>query len=282
MVTKTKERSAYRQLALVVEAVGTLRFFRELYAWIACFLTVDSFSAVLFRQDGSAVWIEDDSDSGSAQANDKISEYLNWAYLLDPYYIAYRGGSASGLYHLGEIAPDQFRQGRYFKEYYKAQPLADEYGAIVRLPDGDALQFSVGRAEGVVPFRAREREIFATIEPTFLAMIAAHCVKALPLGPASATGKVKAALDRFGSLSLTGRERDIVKRIFEGHSTKSIARLLDIVPGTVMVHRARIYDKLGIASQSELFALFIAAISSEAALECDDPLEHCLAHRVAR
>jgi DNA-binding NarL/FixJ family response regulator len=45
--------------------------------------------------------------------------------------------------------------------------------------------------------------------------------------------------------------------LLRGHSTKSVARELDIAPGTVMVHKRNLFSKLGITSQFELFSRFI-------------------------
>jgi len=45
--------------------------------------------------------------------------------------------------------------------------------------------------------------------------------------------------------------------ILRGHSVKSTAQELGISPETVRMHRKNLYMKLGINSQSELFARFI-------------------------
>jgi DNA-binding CsgD family transcriptional regulator len=49
--------------------------------------------------------------------------------------------------------------------------------------------------------------------------------------------------------------------ILQGHSSKSIARQIGIAPGTVKLHRKAIYRKLGITSQSELFASFLQTLA---------------------
>ena len=67
--------------------------------------------------------------------------------------------------------------------------------------------------------------------------------------------------DNFGESLLTQREREITQLLLRGHSTKSIARELDIAPGTVMVHKRNLFSKLGITSQYELFSRFIDALS---------------------
>lgn len=52
--------------------------------------------------------------------------------------------------------------------------------------------------------------------------------------------------------SLTEREREILKRIAEGHTNPEIAKLLVISVRTVETHRAHIMEKLGIHQRSEL------------------------------
>jgi DNA-binding NarL/FixJ family response regulator len=67
--------------------------------------------------------------------------------------------------------------------------------------------------------------------------------------------------ERFGDEVLTRREREISKLLLRGHSSKSVARELDIAPGTVMVHKRNLFGKLGITSQYELFSRFIEDLS---------------------
>ena len=51
---------------------------------------------------------------------------------------------------------------------------------------------------------------------------------------------------------LTAREREVLKLIAEGHTSKEIASLLVISLKTVMGHRARIMEKLAIHNRTEL------------------------------
>ena len=63
--------------------------------------------------------------------------------------------------------------------------------------------------------------------------------------------------EKFGASVLTGREQQINQLLLRGHSSKSIARVLKIAPGTVMVHKRNLFSKLDISSQYELFSMFI-------------------------
>ena len=67
--------------------------------------------------------------------------------------------------------------------------------------------------------------------------------------------------ENFGAGLLTRREREITQLLLRGHSAKSVARELNIAPGTVMVHKRNLFSKLRITSQYELFSLFIEALA---------------------
>jgi DNA-binding NarL/FixJ family response regulator len=51
------------------------------------------------------------------------------------------------------------------------------------------------------------------------------------------------------------RQREIVERLLGGHRVDAIARDLYVSPSTVRNHLSAIFEKLGVASQSELIEL---------------------------
>ena len=75
-------------------------------------------------------------------------------------------------------------------------------------------------------------------------------------GLAPARRSVKEVLTRFGQ-ALTAREREIVELILAGHPSATIAQRLGIGRGTVKNHRRRLYDKLDITTERELFLLYL-------------------------
>src|SRR5690606_15907250 len=68
---------------------------------------------------------------------------------------------------------------------------------------------------------------------------------------------LKRCFERFGESVLTERERQVSQLLLRGHSSKSIARELDIAPGTVIVHKHNPSAELNIRSQYELFSLLV-------------------------
>ncbi|TZF87200.1 response regulator [Cognatilysobacter lacus] len=60
----------------------------------------------------------------------------------------------------------------------------------------------------------------------------------------------RSADDPYGRL--TAREREVFHLIAEGHTTKEVARELDISAKTAENHRARVLDKVGVRNTAEL------------------------------
>jgi len=51
---------------------------------------------------------------------------------------------------------------------------------------------------------------------------------------------------------LTERERDVLRLVVDGMANKMVADQLDISVRTVEVHRARVFEKMGVKSAVEL------------------------------
>lgn len=59
--------------------------------------------------------------------------------------------------------------------------------------------------------------------------------------------------------ALTPRERDVLRRVAAGYSTRDIALALEVSPRTVESHRASLGAKLGTTSQAEMTRLWLEA-----------------------
>lgn len=63
-------------------------------------------------------------------------------------------------------------------------------------------------------------------------------------------------------IGLTPRERDVTGLALRGHSSAGIAKALGLSVGNVKNHKRRIYNKLDITSERELFLMYIEAMSA--------------------
>ncbi len=191
-----------------------------------------------------------------------IDYYLDGVYLLDPFFVIYRRDAPDGVFGLREVAPDRFAQSTYCRTYYSSIRLKDEVAVMIGLPTGKHLFYSIGRRSGEHKFSVRDMRRLRNLFPVFAAMNRRHFAQESYATP---EGEIDTAMKRFGAGELTDREREIAILVLNGHSSRSIAEVIGVTPGTVKIHRKNFYRKLGISTQSELFATFLASLTDHAA-----------------
>ncbi len=203
-----------------------------------------------------------------------ILDYLNGPYLLDPFFQAILDGISDGCHRLANLAPDRFRQSEYYRAHYARTRIGEEVGFFFALPGEVMGVLSFARWNDHPPLTRQDEALLRAIEPSLGGLCARHWAGAarrfpgvsgpagnsVLTGPAGGPLPLARAMERFGAARLSNREREIVTYVLQGHSTESIARHLDISPGTVKIHRKNIYRKLGISTQAELFASFLQSL----------------------
>ncbi len=214
---------------------------------------------------------------GQVLADAPITPYLEFAYLLDPFHDLFRQGGGDRVVTLGECAPDDFRTSTYFRRFYAGTGLFDETTVFVSFGNDACIAISLGSREA--DFRLSAYGL-ATLK-SLLPVISALCRRHWPrLQPSSITDQgrlgshLEKLFDRFGTSVLSNREGEIARLVLKGHSSKSVARLLGNSPEIVKVHRKRIYAKLDIASQGELFSIFLDALLHTPSNATEDPLTY--------
>jgi DNA-binding CsgD family transcriptional regulator len=101
-----------------------------------------------------------------------------------------------------------------------------------------------------------------SVAPAVSAAVARHFqqVAAADGDPALRLGTLFATAVPF--VALTGREKDVCVRILSGLSSEAIAAELGVGLHSVLTYRKRAYEKLGISSQNELFAMVLRLMAS--------------------
>ena len=198
-----------------------------------------------------------------------VTRYQEGPYLLDPFFQASRNRIAAGLYRIRELAPDRFYQSEYFRSYYIKTGLSEEIGFVIPLPKDVRAVISLMRAGNRQGFSEKEMQRLRTVEPFVRATaeyqwdsLATHFSHSDPDPEHQILERyIDYTFRNFGRSLLSPREREVVGLVLRGHSSDSISKVLGIAAGTVKVHRKNIYAKLGIVSQSELFSIFLNALS---------------------
>lgn len=198
-----------------------------------------------------------------------LDDYVSGPYLLDPFFQAALSGTNAGCHRLSSFAPDHFRQSEYYRKHYHRTEIGEEIGFFFELPDRVTGVLSVIRWRQHSSISRPEFSILQAIEPSLRAIFTKRWSDASKrMDKPQRTDGERGALGNeffddfksFGGSQLSLREHQIVSLILQGHSTESIARQLDLSPGTVKVHRRNVYRKLGISSQAELFAAFLESM----------------------
>jgi DNA-binding CsgD family transcriptional regulator len=255
-------------LARLAAAVGEAAISGALTAALKVIVDFDAiFLATLHRDAPPTVHCH----TGTREPGPRYSE---GPYLLDPFYIHFRNRGGDGCYPLSALAPQGFRRSEYFSIYYRHLEIDDELGLLVTIGLHSCAHVSIIRKPGSPRFSRRDCDWLKATGP--LTSEAIRRINATLAPPAEDASAVHASLHRayhsFGASVLTEREREVTHLLLQGNSAKSIARLADIAPDTARNHLKHIYSKLGVASQTQLFALFFRVLEHVEPSFDGDPL----------
>ncbi|WP_288492904.1 LuxR C-terminal-related transcriptional regulator [uncultured Pseudomonas sp.] len=257
-MTMTLHDIAFHQtVAALIEALERPHFWRAMTCALAQYVHHDSWVALVFSEGRPQVLAESPGDDG---APDRLfQDYLHGLYLLDPFYIASRESQREGLVRLSEIAPDCFEQTDYYQRYFSLNVVADEVQFNVALPGARTLCLSLGSRQR---FQPDQIALLSLVAPWVTALVRQRLRYEPEPSEPTAAPPWQERLERMArqvETALTGRELEVARLVLSGYSSKEVARKLTISAETVKVHRKHVYSKLGIKSQSELFAVFLQA-----------------------
>jgi len=215
---------------------------------------------------------------GLADGRKGIVAYVEYTYVLDPFYQASQKGLADGVYRIRDLAPDAFFESEYYKTHRVLPARSEEIGYItedwpegleeidiaVTLEPGVVSEFSVYRSLRNRGFADEELARLGQVVPVLGALLRRYWAGYGPskLEASPPDHSVEQIFAHFGEEVLSEREREVIQLILRGHSSESIGFNLGISLGTVKTHRKNAYAKLGISSQSELLSLFLQAFQS--------------------
>ena len=194
-------------------------------------------------------------------SDEMVGRYLGGYYVFDPFYALWRRERRPGVVALKRLADAETKRGQYVAEFLAQSAIRDELG--VMLADGGDWCLGVFLDRSAQVFREAEIALLEQRLPVFAALHARD-VQARRPGFMRTLGRSRrgASPEREPRLppglwrELSARERELVQLILAGHPSAGIAQRLGIAHGTVKNHRRRIYEKLDITSERELFLQF--------------------------
>lgn len=194
-------------------------------------------------------------------SDEMVQCYLESYYVFDPFYAFWRRERRLGIVPLRSLTDDDARRGQYIAGFLAQSAICDEVGIL--LEDGGDWCLGIFLDRSTRPFRDSDIALLSERFPVFAAL---HALDISAREPDFSRGSVPVAPGASpqqepsipGGLwpELSQRERELVQLVLAGHPTATIARRLGIAVGTAKNHRRRIYQKLDITTERELFLQF--------------------------
>ncbi len=203
-----------------------------------------------------------------------MAPYFEYAYFLDPLYQYYCNtkGDQDVVVALSNVAPDAFEETQYYKTFYARISALDEVTLFIFFAKKACLSISLANQNHAT----NSVENLQKLLPILGSVARRHWISLDP-NSTQGTGRMAAVLkksfEQFGTSRLSQRESQIAQLVLQGLPTKVISNKLDVSPETVKVHRKNIYQKLEVASQGELFSMYMNAVAQMPPNSTSDPLE---------
>ncbi|MEX3845476.1 response regulator transcription factor [Paraburkholderia sp. BR10882] len=261
-------------VAAVIDSLGDVRSFQATFDAVGRHLSFELVSIMVYRGRGRPVLAYDTFDG--TPYHQGLLNYLQFSYVLSPFYQAYLDGISPGVYRMRDLVPDEYPVSDAFKSVPAALCHAEEVNyltdgwpaqqeellLLVGLPDGAMAEVSFLRPQSELGISNQEIEVAADLAPFVSAVVRANWDRLNRERHQMPDAGIDAAFATFGRDALSAREAEIVRLILQGHSSVSISLRLNISITTVKSHRKNAYAKLNISTQSELMALFLKSLAA--------------------
>jgi len=178
--------------------------------------------------------------------------YLSRLYRQDPLLRLVRGGEVPPVTTFAAQ-----RSCNQYTQFFKTSGIFDELVLFLRAPNDAFIAFCFDRAKRLVT--PQEQLALQRMAPLIAHLHALHCRILYLEHSHSLKNAIEAMLSRFcADYALSRRERQIVEKTMLGYCTQGIAEKLQLSAGTVKNYKHRLYQKLDITSEREIFSLFMA------------------------
>ncbi len=257
--------AALKQLARVADRVGDAAFYGELLGAFGKYLGADLSMVMRYSRRSAPEYIIHDG-----LQSEHMDMYLKGLYRVDPIYKLCRQKRVHGVTGLAAVSTPADRSGDYFNVFLRLTGMADD---LVMLLPVEVETYIGVVYERKTLFRSHEIAQIRVLYPLIESLHHVHqrVIRAQDRRDAAQPGRTEnaasepgllpidhnAALDSFLRRELTPRERDVVHLILMGYPNIKIAERLKLSLNTIKNHKKRMYLKLDITTERELFLAFV-------------------------
>ena len=149
---------------------------------------------------------------------------------------------------------------RYRKIFFNESGIVDKCATAIWVED-TCFYVNFYRIAAQGRFGDAERARLQAIAPAIGASVARHFQHSQPDQNLAALFATRAPL-----ADLTAREQEVCRRILLGFSSEAISQALGISLHSTLTYRKRAYERLGISSQNELFAIVLRLLAGPRSL----------------
>ena len=262
------------EISRAIAALGTDDFFPALVKAIHGQVKVDYPQVWLYHKDLPPRVLYHEIPEHAVYS--QIDEYLEGPYQEDPFYHTSLHQPRAKIYRLSRITMGKLQESDYYRNYYADTGTCDEVVYVSKLQAGNVLNLSMMRLKENAPFTDEDYENLYLLAEPIAELMKSHTENqefaAQNLIQPGIDHQINLAFRTFGASLLSPREKDVLELMLRGYGTDTSAERLDIAVETVRRHRKSIYRKLDVSSQTDLFSLFLNALSCIGQAAGEDPL----------
>jgi DNA-binding CsgD family transcriptional regulator len=263
-----------RDLAAVVAALGGDDFFPALVRAVQSQVTIAYPQLWLYHRELPPRLLYHEIPAHALKG--QVQDYLEGPYREDPFFQTSLNRPKRRIYRLSRVTAGKLENSSYYKSYYADTGTVDEVMFLAVLGDGSAINLSMMRLPAQGAFSEEDYQLLYSLADSVSELIRKHSefdsFAVHNLIQPGIDHQIDLAFSTFGASLLSPREKDVLELMLRGYGTDVSAERLSIARETVRRHRKSIYRKLDVSSQTDLFSLFLNAMSCLGEAAGGDPL----------
>ncbi len=263
-----------RDISRAIAALGTDEFFPALVEAINGQVPIDYPQVSLYHRDLPPRVLYHEIPKAALPS--QVDEYLEGPYREDPFFQTSMNQPRSKIYRLDRVTLGKLENSEYYLEYYGDTGTVDEAIYLAKLRGGNVINLSMMRLPEHGAFSDEEYQSLYLLAEPVSELLKSHSehndFAVTHLIQPGIDHQIDLAFRTFGASLLSPREKDVLELMLRGYGTDTSGQRLGIAVETVRRHRKSIYRKLDVSSQTDLFSLFLNAMSCLGEAGGGDPL----------